>query len=160
MSRPLRRPVFVVIRLVLFQPDIPQNAGAMMRLAACMGISLDLVEPCGFPLDDQRMKRAGMDYLAMLDLVRHTSWTEFRKSPGGRLVLLTTGGNTSHVDFAFRPDDRIVVGRESAGVPAEVHDAADARIRIPMLPGIRSINVAQAAAIAVSEALRQTGQFP
>jgi len=149
-----------VIRLVLFQPDIPQNAGAMMRLAACMGISLDLVEPCGFPLDDQRMKRAGMDYLAMLDLVRHTSWTEFRKSPGGRLVLLTTGGNTSHVDFAFRPDDRIVVGRESAGVPAEVHDAADARIRIPMLPGIRSINVAQAAAIAVSEALRQTGQFP
>jgi tRNA (cytidine/uridine-2'-O-)-methyltransferase len=132
----------------------------MMRLAACMGISLDLVEPCGFPLDDQRMKRAGMDYLAMLDLVRHTSWTEFRKSPGGRLVLLTTGGNTSHVDFAFRPDDRIVVGRESAGVPAEVHDAADARIRIPMLPGIRSINVAQAAAIAVSEALRQTGQFP
>jgi tRNA (cytidine/uridine-2'-O-)-methyltransferase len=160
VSRPLRRPVFVVIRLVLFQPDIPQNAGAMMRLAACMGISLDLVEPCGFPLDDQRMKRAGMDYLAMLDLVRHTSWTEFRKSPGGRLVLLTTGGNTSHVDFAFRPDDRIVVGRESAGVPAEVHDAADARIRIPMLPGIRSINVAQAAAIAVSEALRQTGQFP
>ncbi len=149
-----------MIRLVLFQPDIPQNAGAMMRLAACMGISLDLVEPCGFPLDDQRMKRAGMDYLAMLDLVRHTSWTEFRKSPGGRLVLLTTGGNTSHVDFAFRPDDRIVVGRESAGVPAEVHDAADARIRIPMLPGIRSINVAQAAAIAVSEALRQTGQFP
>jgi len=149
-----------VIRLVLFQPDIPQNAGAMMRLSACMGISLDLVEPCGFALDDQRMKRAGMDYLSMLDLVRHTSWESFRKTPGGRLVLLTTMGDVSHADFAFQPDDRIVVGRESAGVPPEVHDAADARIRIPMRPGARSINVAQAAAIAVAEALRQTGQLP
>jgi tRNA (cytidine/uridine-2'-O-)-methyltransferase len=149
-----------VIRLVLFQPDIPQNAGAMMRLSACMGISLDLVEPCGFPIDDQRMKRAGMDYLSMLDLVRHTSWEAFRKIPGGRLILLTTAGDVSHADFAFRPDDRIVVGRESAGVPPEVHDAADARIRIPMRPGIRSINVAQAAAIGVAEALRQTGQLP
>jgi tRNA (cytidine/uridine-2'-O-)-methyltransferase len=150
--------------LVLFQPDIPQNAGAMMRLAACMGISLDLVEPCGFPIDERRMdrdmRRAGMDYLEMLDLVRHISWDAFRKVPGGRLVLLTTTGDVSHVDFAFQPDDRIVVGRESAGVPPEVHDAADARIRIPMRPGIRSINVAQAAAIGVSEALRQTGQFP
>jgi tRNA (cytidine/uridine-2'-O-)-methyltransferase len=150
--------------LVLFQPDIPQNAGAMMRLAACMGISLDLVEPCGFPIDERRMdrdmRRAGMDYLEMLDLVRHISWDAFRKVPGGRLVLLTTTGDVSHVDFAFQPDDRIVVGRESAGVPPEVHDAADARIRIPMRPGIRSINVAQAAAIGVAEALRQTGQFP
>jgi tRNA (cytidine/uridine-2'-O-)-methyltransferase len=149
-----------VIRLVLFQPDIPQNAGAMMRLAACMGISLDLVEPCGFPLDERRMKRAGMDYLAMLDLVRHTSWSEFRKTPGGRLVLLTTAGDVSHADFAFHADDRIVVGRESAGVPQDVHNEADARIRIPMRPGIRSINVAQAAAIGVAEALRQTGQLP
>jgi len=159
-SPPLGRPVFIVIRLVLFQPDIPQNAGAMMRLAACMGISLDLVEPCGFPLSDQRMKRAGMDYVDRLDLVRHTSWAEFLKVPGGRLVLLTTAGETSHADFAFRPDDRIVMGRESAGVPPDVHDAADARIRIPMRPGLRSINVAQAAAIAVAEALRQTGQLP
>jgi tRNA (cytidine/uridine-2'-O-)-methyltransferase len=149
-----------VIRLVLFQPDIPQNAGAMMRLAACMGISLDLVEPCGFPIDDQRMRRAGMDYLTMLDLVRHTSWTAFLKSPGGRLVLLTTAGDVSHAEFAFRPDDRIVVGRESAGVPIDVHHGVDARIRIPMRPGIRSINVAQSAAIGVAEALRQTGQFP
>ncbi len=101
-----------------------------------------------------------MDYLEMLDLVRHISWDAFRKVPGGRLVLLTTTGDVSHVDFAFQPDDRIVVGRESAGVPPEVHDAADARIRIPMRPGIRSINVAQAAAIGVAEALRQTGQFP
>ena len=96
----------------------------------------------------------------MLNLVRHTSWDAFRRIPGGRLVLLTTAGDISYADFAFRPDDRIVVGRESAGVPPEVHDAADARIRIPMRPGIRSINVAQAAAIGVTEALRQTGQLP
>jgi tRNA (cytidine/uridine-2'-O-)-methyltransferase len=149
-----------VIRLVLFQPDIPQNAGAMMRLAACMGVSLDLVEPCGFVLDDQRMRRAGMDYLDRLDLVRHRSWAEFSKTPGGRLVLMTTAGDTRHVDFAFRPDDRIVMGRESAGVPIEVHQGVDARVRIPMRPDIRSINVAQAAAIALAEALRQTGQLP
>jgi len=106
------------------------------------------------------MKRAGMDYISMLDLVRHTSWESFRKTPGGRLVLLTTAGDVGHADFAFRPDDRIIVGRESAGVPLEVHQSVDARIRIPMRPGIRSINVAQAAAIGVAEALRQTGQFP
>lgn len=136
----------------------------MMRLAACMGITLDLVEPCGFPLDERRidrgMKRAGMDYLAMLDLVRHTSWDAFRRTQGGRLVLLTTAGDVSHAEFVFRPDDRIIVGRESAGVPIDVHQGADARVRIPMRPGIRSINVAQAAAIAVAEALRQTGQLP
>ena len=96
----------------------------------------------------------------MLDLVRHTSWDAFRKTPGGRLVLLTTAGDVSHADFVFCPDDRIIVGRESAGVPLEVHQSVDARIRIPMRPGIRSINVAQAAAIGVAEALRQTGQLP
>jgi tRNA (cytidine/uridine-2'-O-)-methyltransferase len=149
-----------VIRLVLFQPDIPQNAGAMMRLAACMGVSLDLIEPCGFPIDDQRMRRAGMDYIDRLDLVRHTSWDAFRRVPGGRLVLLTTAGDISHAEFIFSSDDRIIVGRESAGVPPEVHDAAEARIRIPMRPGIRTMNVAQAAAIGVAEALRQTGQLP
>jgi len=101
-----------------------------------------------------------MDYLAMLDLVRHTSWESFRKIPGGRLILLTTAGEVSYADFAFQPDDRIIVGRESAGVPIDVHQSVDARIRIPMRPGIRSINVAQAAAIGVAEALRQTGQLP
>ena len=106
------------------------------------------------------MKRAAMDYLSMLDLVRHTSWESFRKIPGGRLVLLTTAGDTRHTDFAFQSDDRIVVGRESAGVPPEVHQGVDARVRIPMRSGIRSINVAQAAAIGVAEALRQTGQLP
>jgi tRNA (cytidine/uridine-2'-O-)-methyltransferase len=149
-----------VIRLVLYQPDIPQNAGAMMRLAACMGVSLDLVEPCGFPLSSQRMKRAGMDYLDHLDLVRHVSWSAFRQAARGRLILLTTSGDRSHADFTFQADDHIVMGRESAGVPPEVHDAADARIRIAMKPGLRSINVAQAAAIALAEALRQTGQLP
>ncbi len=148
-----------MIRLVLFQPDIAQNAGAMMRLAACMGISLDLIEPCGFPLDSGRMRRAGMDYLDRLDLVRHASWSKFRESADGRIVLLTTAATQSHADFAFQANDRIVVGRESAGVPQDVHDAADARIRIPMRPGMRSLNVAQAAAIGLCEALRQTGQF-
>ena len=146
--------------LVLYQPDIAQNAGAIMRLAACMGVALDLVEPCGFPLDDQRLRRAGMDYIDRLDLRRHSSWEAFRAQAGGRLVLLTTHARTRHVDFAFRPDDRLVLGRESAGVPDAVHDAADSRIRIPMRPGLRSLNVAQAAAIALAEALRQTGGLP
>ena len=132
----------------------------MMRLAACMGMPLDLIEPCGFPLDDQRLRRAAMDYLDALDLTRHTSWTAFKANPGGRLVLLTTQSDVRYVDFDFRPDDRIIVGRESAGVPDSVHETADARIRIPMRPDIRSLNVAQAAAIAVAEALRQTGLLP
>lgn len=149
-----------MVRLVLYQPDIPQNAGAMMRLAACFGVALDLIEPCGFPLDDQRLRRAGMDYIDLLDLTRHSSWAAFRAADGGRLVLLTTTGDRRHVDFAFAAGDRILVGRESAGVPPVVHAAADARIRIPMQPGIRSLNVAQAAAIGLSEALRQTGQLP
>jgi tRNA (cytidine/uridine-2'-O-)-methyltransferase len=149
-----------LIRLVLFQPDIPQNAGAMMRLAACMGAPLDLIEPCGFVLDGQRMRRSGMDYLDFLTLRRHASWDAFRAIDGGRLVVLTTAATVRHTDFAFLPDDRILVGRESAGAPAMVHDAADARIRIPMRPGMRSLNVAQAAAIGLTEALRQTGLLP
>ncbi len=149
-----------MIRLILYQPDIPQNTGAMMRLAACMGVPLDLIEPCGFPFDDQRVRRAGMDYIEHLELTRHPSWAAFRAQPGGRLVLLTTAGELGHTAFAFRPDDRLVVGRESAGVPPEVHAAAAARIRIPMRPGLRSLNVAQAAAMGLAEALRQTGQLP
>ncbi len=132
----------------------------MMRLAACMGVALDLIEPCGFPFDDQRVRRAGMDYMSHLDLARHASWARFRNVDQGRLVLLTTAGEVSHADFSFSADDRIVVGRESAGVPPELHQEADARIRIPMRAGIRSLNVAQAAAIGLAEALRQTGQLP
>jgi tRNA (cytidine/uridine-2'-O-)-methyltransferase len=149
-----------LIHLALFEPDIPQNAGAIMRLAACMGAPLDLIEPCGFPLDDQRLRRAGMDYLDLLTLNRHTSWKAFRAAASGRLILLTTKAEIRYSDFAFRDGDRIILGRESAGVPAAVHDAADARIRIPMQPGIRSLNVAQAAAIGLAEALRQTGGLP
>ncbi len=145
---------------MLFEPDIPQNAGAMMRLAACMGTPVDLIEPCGFGLDDRRFGRALMDYRDHLTLCRHTSWGKFREAAGGRLVLLTTAADLCYADFRFRPDDRIVVGRESAGVPQAVHDAADARIRIPMRAGLRSLNVAQAAAIGVTEALRQTGLLP
>ena len=149
-----------MLSLVLYQPDIAQNAGAIMRLAACMGVNLELIEPCGFPMDDQRLRRAGMDYIDRLDWRRHSSWEAFGAIQGGRLVLLTTRAETRHVDFAFEPDDRLILGRESAGVPDSVHDAADSRIRIPMRPGLRSLNVAQAAAIALAEALRQTGGLP
>ncbi len=149
-----------MIRLALFQPDIPQNAGAMMRLAACMQTPLDLIEPCGFTWDDRRVRRAGMDYIDHLDLTRHDCWASYRDASSGRLVLLTTAGETRHCDFAFAPDDRIMVGRESAGVPDDVRAAADARIRIPIRAGLRSLNVAQAAAIGLTEALRQTGRLP
>lgn len=149
------------MRIALFEPDIPQNAGAIMRLASCLGICLDLIGPCGFLLDDRRLRRAGMDYLDGLDLARHASWERFRVDQGpGRLVLLTTAGSIGYCDFAFRPDDTILLGRESAGVPAHVHEAADARLVVPMAPGRRSLNVALAAAMVLGEALRQLGAFP
>jgi tRNA (cytidine/uridine-2'-O-)-methyltransferase len=152
------------MRLVLYQPDIAQNAGTLFRLAACLGVPVDVIEPCGFHLDDRRLRRAALDYLDALDLSRHVSWEAYRetvaRAGGGRLVLLTTGGQTPYTDFAFRPDDRLMVGRESAGVPDDVHRAADARLRIPMRPGLRSINVALAAAMVLGEALRQTAQAP
>jgi tRNA (cytidine/uridine-2'-O-)-methyltransferase len=149
-----------MIRLALYQPDIPQNAGAMMRLAACMDTPLDLIEPCGFNYDDRRVRRSGMDYIDFLDLTRHESWNSFHAGLRGRLILLTTAGDVRHCDFRFASDDRIMVGRESAGVPPNVHEAAAARVRIAIRPGLRSLNVAQAAAIALTEALRQTGQLP
>ena len=148
------------MRLALYQPDIPQNCGALIRLAACFGIGLDIIEPCGFLLDDKRLRRAGLDYHAQASLTRHRSWTAFRSTraaPGdsaaGRLLLLTTAGERTYTDFAFAADDVLLLGRESAGVPAEVHAAADARLVIPLRPGCRSLNVTQAA-------LRQTGGFP
>jgi tRNA (cytidine/uridine-2'-O-)-methyltransferase len=153
------------MRLVLFEPDIAPNAGAMMRLAASMGVPMDIVEPCGFVLDDRRLRRAGMDYLDRLDLRRHASFAGFeawRKKavPEGRLVLLTTKGDIAYTDFAFRDADLVMVGRESAGVPDAVHAAADARVRIPLAPGLRALNVALAAAMVLGEALRQTGGLP
>lgn len=148
------------MRLALYQPDIPQNAGAMMRLAACLGVEIDVIEPCGFVLDDRRMRRAGMDYLDRVRMTRHASWERFAAGLTGRLVLLTTAGDSAYDRFPWRPDDVLLVGRESAGVPGEVHRAAAARIVIPMAPGMRSLNVAQAAAIALAEALRATGGLP
>jgi tRNA (cytidine/uridine-2'-O-)-methyltransferase len=150
------------LRLALYQPDIPQNTGAMMRLAACMGVPLDIIEPCGFILDDRRLRRAGMDYIDHLEMKRHVSWDRFVNDATraemnvGRLVLLTTRASVPYLDFTFRPGDTLLMGSESAGVPSEVADAADARIRIPMKPGLRSLNVALAAAMVLGEALRQT----
>ncbi len=149
------------MRIALFEPDIPQNAGAILRLAACMNVAVDIIEPCGFVFDDRRMRRAGMDYLDLAELTRHRSWEEFYASPrAGRLVLLTTSGDIAYDRFEFRADDTLMLGRESAGVPEPVHAAADARIVIPLAPGARSLNVALAAAMAVGEALRQTGALP
>ena len=153
------------MRLVLYEPDIPQNAGAMMRLAACLEVPLELIEPCGFLLSDRHLRRAGMDYLAHLKLTRHSSHAAFegwRRAalPEARLLLLTTKGELSYLDFAFRPDDLLMVGRESAGVPEDVRASAAARLRIPLAPGRRSLNVALAAAMVLGEALRQTGLFP
>jgi len=148
------------VRLALYQPDIPQNAGTMMRMAACLGVALDLIEPAGFDVSDRNLRRAGLDYLDQLDMTRHVSFAAFdgaRRAAGARLVLATTRGAASYVDFSFRPDDVLMVGRESAGVPDIVHDAADARLVVPMRPGLRSLNVAVAAAMILGEALRQTG---
>jgi len=148
------------MRLVLYEPDIPQNTGTLLRLAACLGVPVDIVEPCGFFLDDRRLRRAGLDYLDHAAVTRHGSWSAYHGAVAGRLVLLTTAAPDRYVDFAFRPGDNLVVGRESAGVPDAVHAAADARLRVPMRPGMRSINVALAAAMVLGEALRQTNLFP
>ncbi len=155
MTRPL-------IRLALYQPDIPQNAGTMLRMCACFGVPADIIEPAGFPVSDRHFRRAGMDYLDLCDIARHVSWRAFdeaRRAEGRRLVLLTTKGSVAHAAFAFAPGDTLMVGRESAGVPDDVHAAADARVVIPMRKELRSLNVAVSAAIVLGEALRQTGGF-
>lgn len=148
------------MRLVLYEPDIPQNTGTLFRLAACLGLAVDLIEPCGFLMDDRRLRRAGMDYLDRVEIVRHRSWQAYQQAPRGRLVLLTTRGEWAYTAFAFQAGDSLMVGRESAGAPPEVHEAADARVFVPMRPGLRSINVALAAAMVLGEALRQTDQYP
>jgi tRNA (cytidine/uridine-2'-O-)-methyltransferase len=148
------------MRLALLEPDIPQNLGAFIRLGACLATPLDIIEPCGFPVDDKRIRRAAMDYVDRARIVRHASWQAFRRDRApGRLVLLTTSGAQRFPDVAFRTDDTLLLGRESAGVPAEVHDAADVRLRIPLQRGLRSLNVALAAAMVLSEALRQTAGY-
>lgn len=151
-----------MIRLALYQPDIPQNTGTMLRMAACLGIAVDIVEPAGFDVSDRNFRRAGLDYLDRLEIARHASWRAFeawRAERGARLVLASTRAATPYTQFAFAPGDVLLVGRESAGVPDEVHAAADARLVVPMRPGLRSLNVAVAAAMIVGEALRQTGAF-
>lgn len=150
-------------RLALYQPDIPQNAGTLLRLAACLSFGVDVIEPCGFLWDEKRMRRAGMDYLDHVAVARHSSWSAFRqanRAAGRRLVLLSTKASTRLDRFTFAAHDCIMVGRESAGVPDEVADAADVRLRIPLAPGARSLNVAVAAAITMAEALRQLNAFP
>jgi tRNA (cytidine/uridine-2'-O-)-methyltransferase len=148
------------MRLALYEPDIPQNAGALLRLGACFGVAVDIIEPTGFVLSDRRLKRAGMDYLDLADLARHASWKGFLAARTGRLVLLTTKAPLPYHRFAFRANDILLLGRESAGVPDAVHETVDARLRIPLRPGMRSLNVALAAAMVLGEALRQTEQFP
>ncbi len=148
------------MRLALYEPDIPQNCGALLRLGACLGVAVDIIEPCGFLFSDKGLKRAGMDYLELADYVRHVSWSAFQSVPrAGRLVLLTSKADVAYIDFAFTPHDTILLGRESAGVPAHVHGAADARLRIPLKPQLRSLNVAQAGAMVLGEALRQSNGF-
>lgn len=148
------------MRLALFEPDIPQNAGALIRLGAVMGVPVDIIEPCGFLLDDARLKRAGMDYAELATVVRHVSWDAFARATAGRKILVTTKASSSFTDFQFAPDDVLILGRESAGAPAHVHEAAAARLRIPMKEGLRSLNVALAGAMVLGEALRQTKGLP
>ncbi len=151
--------VDLALRLALFEPDIPQNTGALLRVAACFGVPIDLIEPFGFVADDRRIRRAALDYAASATICRHASWAAFlaQRDPVSRLVLLTTHGSMPLHRFAFAAGDTLLLGRESAGVPDFVHRRADARVRIPMRDGARSLNVAIAGAVALAEALRQTG---
>lgn len=151
------------MRIVLFEPDIPQNTGTILRLCACLGIEAHIVEPAGFATSDRAFKRAGMDYLDQVKLTRHKAWPAFeawRKAERLRLVLFTTKAATPYLEHRFRPDEMLMFGRESLGVPEAVHAAADARLVIPMQPGLRSLNVAMAAAMAAGEAMRQLSGMP
>ncbi len=152
-----------MIAFALFQPDIPQNSGAMLRLCACLGLTTHIIGPAGFDLSDRALRRAGMDYLDHAAIIRHTSWQTFetwRHENARRLVLMTTRASLAYTDLAFTPDDIILVGRESAGVPDDVHAAANESVIVPMVAGLRSLNVATSAAMVLGEALRQTDGFP
>lgn len=150
------------MRIALYQPDIPQNTGTILRLCACLGIEADIIEPAGFAFSDRLLRRSGMDYLDHVSVTRHDSWAKFedwRAARGHRLILLTTRGERGYTDFRYERDDVLLLGRESAGVPADVAARADARLVIPLQPGLRSLNVAMAAAMVAGEALRQTGRL-
>ena len=151
------------MRLALFQPDIPQNIGAAIRLTACLHVGLEIIEPCAFPLSDRAVRRVAMDYADLSQVVRRMSWTDFIDAPErreGRLLLFTTAGATRFLDFAFEAGDTLLFGSESAGAPPQVHAAADARLVIPIAPPARSLNLVTAATLALGEALRQTRGFP
>jgi len=149
------------MRIALYEPEIAQNVGAILRLGACLGVGVDLIEPMGFAWDDRRVRRTAMDYIDHVEIVRHAGFGAFHATIGSsRLLLLTTKGRQSPYDFAFLPDDILLFGKESAGVPAAVADACDARLRIPIRPEVRSMNLATSAALALGEALRQTGSLP
>ena len=149
------------MRIALFEPEIAGNVGAVLRLGACLGASVDLIEPMGFTWDDRRVRRAAMDYIDHVAVTRHASFAAFHATLGqSRLVLFTTKATTSAYDLAYRPDDVLLFGKESAGVPAEVAALAHAKVRLPMRAEVRSLNLATAAALALGEALRQTGGLP
>ena len=143
------------MRLALFQPDQPGNVGTMLRLAACLGVGVDIIEPCGFAFDDRQLRRAGLDYTDIVQMTRHRDWEAFRAARPGRIMLLTTRGDVRHADADFAEDDIVMVGQESAGAPDFVHAAASVRLRIAQVAGTRSLNVAVAAGIVLAEALRQ-----
>lgn len=147
------------MRIALFQPDIAGNVGAILRLSACFGVTVDIIEPCGFPFSDRALRRAGMDYAAAVAIHRHADWDAFEQQREGRLVLLTTRGGTRLDQAKFRTGDVLLFGSESAGAPPYVHEIADLEVRIPLQPGFRSLNVAVTAGIALAEALRQTGGY-
>lgn len=148
------------MRIALYQPDQPGNVGAILRLGACLGVPVDVIEPCGFPFSDRGLKRAGMDYVEIATLTRHASWTAFESGVGGRIVLLTTRGGVRLDEAQFEAGDTLLLGSESAGAPDAVHARADLRVRIPQAEGTRSLNIAVAAGIALAEALRQTNGWP
>ena len=149
-----------MIHIALYEPDIPQNVGAAIRLCACLGLTLDIIEPCGFPWDEKKIKQAAMDYRNAVNLVRHDSWSEFQKTyQERRIVLMTTKSSKPYTEFPFRADDILLAGRESAGVPEEIHQSMDGHIAIPMQEGLRSLNIINATAMITGEALRQTNGF-
>lgn len=149
------------MRIALFQPEVAGNVGAVLRLGACLGAGIDLIEPLGFAWDDKRVRRAAMDYIDHVEITRHAGFDAFRAASGSsRLLLFTTKGAHSVYDFHFRSDDILLFGQESAGVPAEIADVCDARLRLPMRPQVRSMNLAMSAGLALGEALRQTGGLP
>jgi tRNA (cytidine/uridine-2'-O-)-methyltransferase len=148
------------VRVALFEPDIPQNAATLIRACACLGVAVDIIEPCGFQLSDRRFKRAGLDYLEFADITRHVSWDSFRQNRADRSVLVTPSAPLRYTDFRFGQSDILVLGRESVGFPDTIHSIVRDQVAIPMRTGLRSINVALAGAIVLSEALRQTNGFP